>query len=131
MQTGTKAENDRKKMRTPIPATEVVRILQRAAEGDAKTTVIEADVLIELEIDGWWIEIADDAGQLDGVYRCKSPEGVLGQLEDWSDETNPTDLLSEKHEKALWMIIREPERQRRDAWLEEQRRIKSMVFGEG
>jgi len=113
---------------TPIAATEVLRILQRGAEGDTPVTVLEADMLIELEIDGWNLVIADDAGEFDGVYYARSPDGVEASLETWTD-CEPTDLLAPVHERALWQIIRllaEDERRRRQS---AQRQINEIAFG--
>lgn len=86
---------------TPIAAKDVLRVLQRVADGTASNFSCDGELLITIYADGWAITFIDDAGQVDGVYYCVAPDGTVAQMQDWPTDGDPSDLLSEADNDAI------------------------------
>lgn len=87
--------------RCPIPATMVLSVLQRVADGTAEDVSFSGDMMFEIFADGWVIQCFDDAGDVDGVYWCKAPDGTVATMDDWDIEVEPTGFLTQDESEAI------------------------------
>lgn len=92
-----------------IAATDVLRVLQRIAEGQSENFEIidDGDLCITLAADGWVIDIWDDAGQLDYVERAVAPDGSIAEYDDWGVDCDPMCLLAEAYHDAILALIKD------------------------
>lgn len=90
---------------TPIPATMVLSVLQRVAEGQAENVRFEGDMMFTIYADGWEIECFDDAGVLDGVYVAVAPDGTRAEMDDWDIDVEPSGLLSDQQADAILKMV--------------------------
>lgn len=90
---------------TPIPATMVLSVLQRVAEGQAENVRFERDMIFTIYADGWRIECFDDAGVFDGVYLAVAPDGTAAELSDWDIDVEPSGLLSEEQADKIFEMV--------------------------
>ncbi|HMN37563.1 MAG TPA: hypothetical protein PKD49_07625 [Hyphomicrobium sp.] len=97
----------------PIPATMVLRVLQRVADGTAEdVSFSEHGIMFDVYADGWQIHCMDDSGWVDGVYWCKSPDGVTAVMDDWNIEVEPTEMLSLDENDAIMRRFEQTYRKR-------------------
>ncbi|WP_414461800.1 hypothetical protein [Hyphomicrobium sp. DY-1] len=90
---------------TPIPATMVLSVLQRVAEGQAENVRFDGDMMFTIYADGWQIECFDDAGVFDGVYQAISPDGAIAEFSDWDLDVEPSALLSDEHADVILKLV--------------------------
>ena len=87
-----------------IPATAVMRVLQRVAEWQARNVrfVLANGQFLSIKADGWTLICGLDRGELDGLFHCVTPDGEYFGLTDWSIEADPIDMLGDT---TAWQIM--------------------------
>lgn len=84
----------------PIPATMVLSVLQRVADGSANARIDEDGHSFVIHADGWEIDCEVDGAYVD-IYRCRAPDGAVATWEDWDCLVAPDELLSQQEHKAI------------------------------
>jgi hypothetical protein len=90
--------------RPSIPATAVVRVLQRVAELQAERVRFCAvnGRYLSIKADGWTLICGLVSGDLDGLYHCTTPDGEYLGMQDWSIEADPIDMLGDA---TAWQVV--------------------------
>jgi hypothetical protein len=87
-----------------IPATAVIRVLQRVAELQAERVrfCLANGQYLSIKADGWTLICGLDRGDLDGLFHCVTPDGEYFGLTDWSIEADPIDMLGDA---TAWAVV--------------------------